>query len=97
METTDRQIAFQAMRTLECIGTYLFSRTHMLPPKTKKGKSELDNEIEGLMFAARVLTGKNDITENDLINIGVNGRNFRDYIQPCTTDTRYEEFMEEKQ
>lgn len=91
---TDRQIAFQTMRTLGCIGTHLFSKNHMLPPKTKKGLAELKIQNESFMYVAKILTGNDDLTMDDLIDIGVNGKDFREYMKPYTNDVRYKEFME---
>jgi hypothetical protein len=63
------------------IGAIIFSKTHMLPPKTKKAQAETAIKLETMLSIAKLLLNNEELTKDDLIDIAINHGDFWDYMK----------------
>ena len=63
------------------IGSMIFTKTHILPPQTKKAQAETAIKLETMLSIARILLNNDQLTKNDLIDISINRGDFRDYMK----------------
>ena len=66
-------------RTLNYMGAYIFGRRFLA--KTKKNKAIIEIEVQTMLHTARVLTNNNDLTVDDLIDIGINHNDYTGYLK----------------
>jgi hypothetical protein len=63
------------------IGSMIFCKEHMIPPKTKKAQAETDIQHNTMLSIAKLLLNNEELTKDDLIDIAINHGDFRDYMK----------------
>ena len=66
-------------RACEYAGSMIFATEHMLPPKTKKAQAETAIKNDAILAITKILLNNDNLTKDDLIDIGVNHKDFNSY------------------